>query len=102
MPAGHGRSIAPCVIWRTNLPRSYGHGETFEPIPRKLREQIHQNPEPTMSSPELPKIRVIAVPIARVVLLGQIGHQLRSYYQDLMEAPIPDRLEQLARRFPES
>ncbi|WP_187144339.1 NepR family anti-sigma factor [Microvirga massiliensis] len=55
-----------------------------------------------MSSPELPKIRVIAVPIARVVLLGQIGHQLRSYYQDLMEEPIPDRLEQLARRFAES
>jgi hypothetical protein len=53
-----------------------------------------------MSSPELPKIRVIAVPIAKVVLLGQIGHQLRSYYQELIQEPIPEHLEDLARRFP--
>jgi hypothetical protein len=54
-----------------------------------------------MSSPELPKIRVISVPIAKVVLLGHIAHQLRSYYQDLMDEPIPERLQELTRRFPQ-
>ena len=54
-----------------------------------------------MSSPEMPKIRIISVPIAKIVLLGHIAHQLRSYYQDLMEEPIPEHLEELTRRFPQ-
>ena len=56
--------------------------------------------ESEMSSERLPRIRVIATPVANVVMLHIIGQRLRSVYDDVIESPLPQRLEALARALP--
>jgi hypothetical protein len=53
-----------------------------------------------MRSAQLPNIRVISTPVANVILLRCIGSQLRAHYDDLMDQPIPDHLDEFIRRLP--
>jgi hypothetical protein len=59
---------------------------------------VHQ--EKPMSTEHLPRIRVIATPVANIVMLHAIGQRLRSVYDDVIESPVPHRLEALARALP--
>lgn len=50
-----------------------------------------------MTPDRLPRIRVIATPIAHIVMLHVIGRGLRSVYDGMLEDPLPAQLEKLAR-----
>jgi hypothetical protein len=54
--------------------------------------------EADVDAARLPNVRVIAVPIAPVVILGIIGTQLRTHYADLLSEPVPEDLDEIVQR----
>ena len=54
--------------------------------------------EADVDAARLPNIRVIAVPIAPAVILGTIGLQLRAHYAELLNQPVPERLDEIAQQ----
>jgi Anti-sigma factor NepR len=54
--------------------------------------------EADVDDARLPNIRVIAVPIAPAVILGTIGLQLRTHYAELLNQPVPERLDEIAQQ----
>jgi Anti-sigma factor NepR len=54
--------------------------------------------EADVDVPHLPNIRVIAVPIAPVVIAGNVGSQLRAHYADLLNQPVPEHLDKIVQR----
>jgi hypothetical protein len=51
-----------------------------------------------MSEARPPKVRVLSVPVANVVILNSIGYKLRSHYDKLLYETMPQQIDSILQK----